>query len=120
MEDDVQSPSLVEVATSADRTANGPDLNELIQWGNALHDQGRYEEAAKAFQVVIDLDERNWQARIGRNRAIRRYVPRWHWEMLHDEERSELYDKAIRSVVKPEHLVLDVGTGSGLLSMMSA
>ncbi len=120
MEDDVQGASLVEVAGSAQQATSGPDLTELIRWGNALHGEGRYEEAAKAFQFVLDLQDRNWQAIVGHNRAIRRCVPRWHWEMLHDEERSELYDKAIRHVVSPDHLVLDVGTGSGLLSMMSA
>ena len=120
MEDDAQATSLVKVPGTAQSQAVRPDLSELINWGNSLHEQGRYEEAAKAFQFVLDVEGRNWQALIGQNRAIRRSVPRWHWEMLHDEERSELYDKAIRSAVSPEHLVLDVGTGSGLLSMMAA
>lgn len=120
MEDDVQGASLVEVPGTARPEHGRPDLSELISWGNALHEQGRYEEAAKAFRFVLEVEGRNWQALIGHNRAIRRSVPRWHWEMLHDEERSELYDKAIAHVVSPDHLVLDVGTGSGLLSMMAA
>jgi arginine Nomega-methyltransferase len=119
MEDDAQGPSLVDDPGAASRQPR-PDLSQLISWGHTLHDQGRYDEAAKAFQFVLDVEGTNWQALIGRNRAIRRSVPRWHWEMLHDEERSELYDKAIKHVVSPEHLVLDVGTGSGLLSMMAA
>jgi arginine Nomega-methyltransferase len=119
MEDEVQGASLVEVA-KAQRGAARPNIAGLIDWGHALHSEGRYEEAARAFQFALDAEGGNWQALIGRNRAIRRSVPRWHWEMLHDEERSELYDKAIRHVVEPDHLVLDVGTGSGLLSMMAA
>jgi len=119
MEDEVQGASLVEVA-KAQRGAARPNIAGLIDWGHALHSEGRYEEAARAFQFALDTEGGNWQALIGRNRAIRRSVPRWHWEMLHDEERSELYDKAIRHVVEPDHLVLDVGTGSGLLSMMAA
>jgi len=120
MEDDAQGASLVEVPGTARQQVARPDVSRLISWAGTLHDQGRYDEAAKAFQFVLDVEGTNWQALIGRNRAIRRTVPRWHWEMLHDEERSELYDKAIRHVVSPEHLVLDVGTGSGLLSMMAA
>lgn len=120
MEDDAQGASLVEVPAGAQPRAGRPDPSGLISWGTALYGQGRYDEAAKAFQFALDIDRGNWQAVIGRNRAIRRSVPRWHWEMLHDEERSELYDKAIAHVVSPEHLVLDVGTGSGLLSMMAA
>jgi predicted RNA methylase len=119
MEENVQSASMVDI-TKAQRETGGPDLSKLIHWGNALHDEGRYEEAARAFEIALEFERGNWQAMLGLNRAIRRSVPRWHWEMLHDEERFELYDKAIRSVVSPEHLVLDVGTGSGLLSMMSA
>lgn len=120
MEDDAQGAGLVEVAGDTRPDAGGPDPSGLISWGNELYGEGRYDEAAKAFQFALDMDGRNWQALIGRNRAIRRSVPRWHWEMLHDEERSELYDKAIAHVVSPDHLVLDVGTGSGLLSMMAA
>ncbi len=119
MEDEMQGASLIEVAKECVNGA-GPKVQGLIDWGNRLHGEGRYEEAAAAFRFALEADGGNWQARIGRNRAIRRSVPRWHWEMLHDEERSELYDKAIRHVVSPDHLVLDVGTGSGLLSMMSA
>src|SRR3569833_266523 len=119
MEDEVQGASLVEVA-KAQRGAARPNIAGLIDWGHALHCEGRYEEAARAFQFALDTEGGNWQALIGRNRAIRRSVPRWHWEMLHDEERSELYDKAIRHVVEPDHLVLDVGTVSWLLSMMAA
>ncbi|MFB9831821.1 50S ribosomal protein L11 methyltransferase [Actinoallomurus acaciae] len=119
MEDDVQAGSLVDAA-EARREAARPNVEGLIDWGHALYEEGRYDEAAKAFEFVLGVEDGNWRALIGRNRAIRRSVPRWHWEMLHDELRSELYDKAIRHIVSPQHLVLDVGAGSGLLSMMAA
>lgn len=120
MEDDAQGARLVEVTGDAGPGGHRPDPSGLISWGTTLYGEGRYDEAARAFQFALDIDRGNWQALIGRNRAIRRSVPRWHWEMLHDEERSELYDKAISHVVSPGHLVLDIGTGSGLLSMMAA
>ncbi|WP_329518706.1 50S ribosomal protein L11 methyltransferase [Spirillospora sp. NBC_01491] len=103
-------------------TAGTLELAEFLQWGRDLHQQGRYEDAAKAYQLILGLDRHNEEALVGHGRAVRRAVPRWHWEMLHDEERAELYDVAIRRAVAadPESLVLDIGAGSGLLAMMAA
>ncbi len=50
----------------------------------------------------------------------RRDVPRWHFAMLNDHLRSEAYDNAIRKAVRPGDIVLDIGTGSGLLAMLAA
>lgn len=50
----------------------------------------------------------------------RRDVPRWHFAMLNDELRAQTYDKAIRAAVRPGDVVLDIGTGSGLLAMLAA
>ena len=47
-------------------------------------------------------------------------------DMLHDDERNRMYHKAIDKAVKWIHQqgrkakVLDIGTGTGLLSMMAA
>eukprot|EP00899_Mesostigma_viride_P015398 jgi/Mesvir1/2385/Mv22134-RA.2 len=54
-------------------------------------------------------------------------VPRWHFDMLLDEKRNGPYDAAIRAVVEEkratgvkEVVALDIGAGSGLLSLMAA
>lgn len=47
-------------------------------------------------------------------------VPRWHFNMLRDEPRNTAFDAAIRRAVTPGTHVLDIGAGSGLLSMMAA
>ncbi|GAA4182248.1 hypothetical protein GCM10022252_07850 [Streptosporangium oxazolinicum] len=53
------------------------------------------------------------------NRAVRQLVPRWHFAMLNDQARNEAYRKAISAVVRPGDLVLDIGTGAGLLSLLA-
>jgi type II protein arginine methyltransferase len=47
-------------------------------------------------------------------------VPGYHRSMLADSARNEAYAGAIREIVSPGDLVLDIGAGSGLLSMMAA
>ena len=47
-------------------------------------------------------------------------VQPWHFPMMSDHARNQAYDDAIRAVVRPGDIVLDIGCGSGLLSMMAA
>ncbi len=41
-------------------------------------------------------------------------------QCLIDEPRSNAFCKAIESVVKPEHTVIDIGTGSGIMALFAA
>ncbi len=52
--------------------------------------------------------------------AMSRIVQPWHFPMMNDHLRNEAYEAAIRRAVTPDALVLDIGTGAGLLSMMAA
>lgn len=47
-------------------------------------------------------------------------VPAWHFRLLRDDLRNQAYDRALRRAVKPDSLVLEIGTGSGILAMMAA
>lgn len=47
-------------------------------------------------------------------------VPRWHFNLLRDTRRNQAYEDAIRRTVTPGSLVLEIGTGSGILAMMAA
>jgi type II protein arginine methyltransferase len=66
------------------------------------------------------LERGNVDAIEAYNLTIQMVVPRYHFNMLNDIERNEQYNSAIRQVVDTQSTVLDVGTGSGLLSMMAA
>jgi predicted nicotinamide N-methyase len=56
----------------------------------------------------------------GTQHLIGHSVPRWHFSMLQDGPRNAAFDAAIRRAVTPGTHVLDIGAGSGLLSMMAA
>ena len=54
-------------------------------------------------------------------------MPRWHFDMVLDDQRNTAYNAAIRRAVAAKRaagctdiLALDVGAGTGLLSMMAA
>lgn len=47
-------------------------------------------------------------------------VPAWHFRIVRDDARNEAYDAALKRVVTPDSLVLDIGAGTGLLAMMAA
>ncbi|MBB5666459.1 type II protein arginine methyltransferase [Rhizobium leguminosarum] len=51
---------------------------------------------------------------------VRRIIPEWHWAIASDDWRNSIYDGAIRASVTPESVVLEIGTGTGLLAMMAA
>lgn len=55
-----------------------------------------------------------------RRRALRELVPRWHFAMLNDLSRNDLFQEAIQDTVGPGDHVLDIGSGSGLLAMLAA
>lgn len=48
-------------------------------------------------------------------------MDQWHWAMLNDAKRNAAYATAIELVAKwrPESRVLDIGTGTGLLTSIA-
>jgi type I protein arginine methyltransferase len=48
------------------------------------------------------------------------YTLRDYGNMVSDERRVELYARALRGAVKPGSVVLDIGTGAGVLAMIAA
>ena len=81
---------------------------------------GREADAERCIDKSLALDPESRIARENYRRLGRRRVPMWHFAMMNDSPRNEAFEQAIRSVVSPESVVLDIGTGSGLLAMMAA
>lgn len=98
-----------------------PDFAEAhYNLGNAYLATGRVEESAGAFKKALALNPELESARAGLSEAQQRQVPRWHFAMMNDRARNDVYDQAIREAVLGDTTVLDIGSGAGLLSMMAA
>lgn len=89
----------------------------------ALADSGKRDEALAEFRRALELepDSLHIQHQVRRLAAL--IVPFWHVPMMNDTRRNDAFEKAIlAAIVKhgENARILDIGTGSGLLSMMAA
>jgi protein arginine N-methyltransferase 7 len=56
----------------------------------------------------------------GKRSATIDTVNDWHYAMMNDDQRNEAFYNALAEVIRPDSRVLDIGAGSGLLSLMAA
>jgi len=59
-------------------------------------------------------------ARLGAEWILSQLVPIWHVPMMNEPERNKAFYDGLQSLVTPEKIVFEIGTGSGLLAMMAA
>ncbi|WP_169449736.1 tetratricopeptide repeat protein [Oceanospirillum beijerinckii] len=88
--------------------------------GHALRDYGRLEEAVEAYKTALQYNPDIELARTNIQELTGQIIPAWHFDMLADSTRNEAFDQALNKRVTKNTHVLDIGTGSGLLSMMAA
>ena len=97
-----------------------PDYAEAYyNLGNILKELGRLEKATNAYKKAIELKSDYVDARINLDKAMQSIVPTWHISMMNDELRNSTFSDAIKLAVDKDSLVFEIGTGSGLLSMMA-
>jgi SAM-dependent methyltransferase len=116
----------VAVADSSSRSTPALDTKRtadmivsLLAKGEAHLANNQFADALDCFDLALCLDPQNHHAQLGRNRAYCQIVPRWHFVMLNDHQRNTAFDQALRNTVTPETVVLDIGSGTGLLAMMA-
>lgn len=85
--------------------------------------EGRSLEALSEWRRAAELQPDNIQVRHQMRRHCAEQVPFWHIPMMNDTRRNDAFEAAIQVAIRqvgPDARVLDIGTGSGLLSMMAA
>jgi predicted RNA methylase len=99
------------------------DETVLTNLGVALAACGRQHDAVVVFRLVLKSNPANLHVRHQLRRLVSLIVPFWHVRMLNDTRRNDAFEGAIRAAVAKEGQgarILDIGAGSGLLSMMAA
>ena len=98
-----------------------PDYAEAhYNMGNALKDQDKLDEAIAAYNKTLAIKPDYAEAHMNLSYVKRSAVPSWHIPMMNEHGRNEAYQKAMNSAIREGDVVLDIGTGSGLLSMIAA
>lgn len=95
------------------------NADALRRRANALFMLNRVDESIAAFEEILTRDPDDFLADRNLRRARRRNFPAWHLQLLSDTARNSRFDAAIRQAVGADDLVLDIGSGSGLLAMMA-
>lgn len=95
-----------------------PSEEVLTLIANAYRDLGRITKAEEYYLSVLKMNPENSIAKENIQKMDQRKIEGWHFKMLADLGRNDGYDRAIKRNVKAGNTVLDIGTGSGLLSMM--
>ena len=88
--------------------------------GSTLFRLNLFDEAAVYFHQALDLDPQLSNAEENIDSIANVLVERWHFRMLNDKVRNKAYRNAIdRAVKKGCSQVLDIGSGTCILSMFA-
>lgn len=105
--------------TAVDNKRTADMVVSFLAKGEAHLANNQFADALDCFDLALCLDPQNHQAQLGRNHAYCQIVPRWHFVMLNDHQRNKAFDEALKNAVTPDTVVLDIGSGTGLLAMMA-
>lgn len=99
----------------------GPTNSDIEVLKAEVHQEmGQFEKAVHCYKKALQLNPEGQSIKTELSRTLTRFVPPWHLKMLADRERNNAYERAISKAITKESVVLDIGTGSGLLSLMAA
>lgn len=98
-----------------------PDyLWNRIGLAQAVAARGHRERAAGLARETMALAVDDPAARMRGRRMLSPLLPGYHVPMMNDARRNMAWDAALRRAIRPGMLVLEIGTGAGMLALMAA
>jgi tetratricopeptide (TPR) repeat protein len=85
-----------------------------------LQDMKEPEESLALLREATQRFPDDGDLRFSLSLQLSSMVAAWHIPMINDFERNDAYDASLARAVKPGDLVLEIGTGSGIVAMMAA
>ena len=101
-------------------SADVPDNRAHDCLGRTLAAMQDFDGAIRALRRGLEVMPKSRRLRRNLRDVYSRLVPSWHLPMINDAGRNDAYQAAIEQIVRKDDIVLDIGTGSGLLAMMAA
>jgi len=80
----------------------------------------KHEKALQLFNQALKLVPDMFVAANLKLHILKKHIPAWHASMINDKDRNNFYFSALKSVIKTSSSIFEIGTGSGLLSIMAA
>ncbi len=100
-------------------SANPSDSIALWKRALGLVKVGNYDAALIDLYALLRLEPKNLEARNQIRYIHKSLIGCWHFDMMNDAVRNSAYERAIQHLIKPGMTVFEIGTGSGLLSMLA-
>lgn len=100
--------------------AKPDDEDVLKKISVCLVDLNRGGEALQLFRKALEVQPSLLTAKLGMTWVLSKMIPAWHLPMMNEWDRNNAYYLGMQSAISPGESVLEIGTGSGLLSMMAA
>ena len=80
----------------------------------------KHEKALQLFNQPLKLVPDMFVSANLKLHILKKHIPAWHASMINDKDRNNFYFSALKSVIKTSSSIFEIGTGSGLLSIMAA
>ncbi len=108
------------VSAIMERVAEQEWPERLAKMALIMCGQNQKSDAKKLAQAARDLSSNNYRVRVMTDWLNRHQAPLWHFQIIHDNIRNEVYAAALNRFVKPGMVVFEIGTGTGILAMLAA